>query len=85
MAIEQVLQDENEIDIEEREDFDDEDSGIKKPEQSSQQIRMNDRIKLLKHRCEAGLGLNIFQKGYELVKDKGNAFKGDHRQYFERR
>lgn len=32
---------------------------------------MNDRIKLLKHRCEAGLGLKIFQKGYDLVKEKG--------------
>jgi len=34
-------------------------------------MRMNDRIKLLKHRCEAGLGNKLFLKGYDLVKEKG--------------
>jgi hypothetical protein len=32
---------------------------------------MNDRIKLLRHRCEAGLGKNLFEKGYDIIKDKG--------------
>jgi hypothetical protein len=32
---------------------------------------MNDRLKLLRHRCEAGLGKNLFEKAYDLIKDKG--------------
>ncbi len=33
---------------------------------------MNDRLKLLRHRCEAGLGKNLFEKAYDIIKIKGN-------------
>ena len=38
---------------------------------------MNDRMKLLRHRCEAGLGKNLFEKGYEIVRERGSSMKGE--------
>ena len=58
------------MEIEERDDFEDEDSIIKQPELNSQQMKMKDRMRLLRHRCEAGLGNKIFEKGYELIREK---------------
>ena len=35
-------------------------------------MKIQDRIKLLRHRCEAGLGNNIFEKAYSHLKNKGD-------------
>lgn len=31
-------------------------------------VKLRDKIKMLKHRCEAALGFNLFEKAYKLIK-----------------
>jgi len=50
------------------------------PEKKSynpQYFKIQDRIKLLRHRCEAGLGFVLFDKSYKFVQDKMNVTKPD--------
>ena len=37
--------------------------------------RIQDRIKLLKHRCEGGLGSNLVEKALQLMKTKRKSLK----------
>jgi len=40
-----------------------------------QYFKIQDRIKLLKHRCEAGLGSVLYEKAYKLLQEKINVAK----------
>lgn len=35
-----------------------------------QYYKVQDRIKVFRHRCQAGLGSEMFQRAYEFLKDK---------------
>lgn len=34
-------------------------------------IKLKDKIKMLKHRCETSLGYNQYEKAYKLIKKRG--------------
>ena len=51
------------------------DNGIE--EISPAEQKLSERIKLLRHRCSAGLGNNMFDEAYEYLKRNGKSVTAD--------
>lgn len=63
--------------LEENDDDEDEEpcEVYKAFEENQTMIKIRDKIKMHKHRCEAALGYNMYEKAYKLIKKRGEGLR----------